>query len=700
MAPIVRKPQSRPVGYPSPALVARGCAVYAQIKPPIIYRTCPAKLHGLHRNKEAALLQVFANATLAASWMLRDIAERKPRERFRKFRTPRGFRYDTDRIADHINKHYRDKIRKRYAINTFVYAAVCSAIARMISLWLRNMAEAERKGYLKRYAESAAYVIPFGKHQGKSLGSLGRKTIFGYAFLMPKPAQRHEALRFIDILLNQYPEEEPLFEQAEAYKMPFGPRQGDALGDMLHETLRRLRALILRDEQRSDEIEHLRAIAQTYLRFTPPGFPCVGTDGISATRRAHLEHESEETLAAFGSLPASDASAILWMTENEMALFADLQQRAYAATKEQRYISFRWQRADGCIKGRDVGLVYAPKTHRYKLLAYVLAPSSRHRRLLRVNENLYDVNNPGVQLTSSTRSTIALLFDLEFGREQHALLDRARRAVSEWKNGKDTSSGPIRSASLHAHYDEQRKAWWFETNISVGTRASRILAPQHVVGVHFDPKFGVFVSVISLTGAVVDQFHLDAAKLVELLDQPSRRLMERAHPRSNQERTMLEQQATQFQHIDRHRTQKERTHRLADAISAVCEQYQAQLGVENISYRRQPGDGPEIVFQGGSEISRGVVELLPYKLLLAQLPEPIDIRGISPRRDCGACGQRKAAGESGNMFCCPKCQTEGNRYFNTAREVARRALWVVARKTVKKPKKSKTRGSLEPSRAV
>ncbi len=201
---------------------------------------------------------------------------------------------------------------------------------------------------------------------------------------------------------------------------------------------------------------------------------------------------------------------------------------------------------------------------------------------------MYDVNNPGVLLTSRKGPIMALLFDLEFGREQHALLDRARRAARVWKNGQQTTSGPIRAASLHVHYDAQRKAWWFETNISIGTKADKVLVPKHIVGVHFDPKGGVFVSVVSLAGAVVDQFHLDETKLVELLDQPSRRNTERAHPRSDQERTMLKRQPKQFQHIDRLRTQKERKHRLADAICAVCEMYQAQIGLENISYRRQP----------------------------------------------------------------------------------------------------------------
>ncbi len=371
MALIVRNTRARPVGYPPSAFVARGCAAYAQIEPPIVYRTCSAKLHGLHQNKQAALRQVLANATLAAHWILRDIAEHKPRERFLKFRKPRSVGYDTDRIADHITKQYRDKIRKRFAINTHVYAAVCTRVAELLSHWLRDMTEAEKKGYLKRYADSAAYVIEFGKHQGLSLGSVGRKTIFGYAFLMPKPEQRHEALASIETLLNPYPEETRLFEVATSYRMPFGPRQGDALGNMRKETLRRLRALILEDEQRSAQIERLRAASQTYLRFTPPGFPRVGSDGISAKRRMRMQNDYEVAVAAFGRLPVGDPAGGPGLTEDERSLFRALQQRAYAATQQPRYMAIRWKRADGCIKGRDIGLVYSPKTHRYKLLAYV-----------------------------------------------------------------------------------------------------------------------------------------------------------------------------------------------------------------------------------------------------------------------------------------------------------------------------------------
>jgi predicted RNA-binding Zn-ribbon protein involved in translation (DUF1610 family) len=87
--------------------------------------------------------------------------------------------------------------------------------------------------------------------------------------------------------------------------------------------------------------------------------------------------------------------------------------------------------------------------------------------------------------------------------------------------------------------------------------------------------------------------------------------------------------------------------------------------------------------------SRAVVELLQYKLPLANLPKPLDITNVSPKRDCGGCGQRYAESQvqrEQGLFACPSCGHREAPPINTAREVARHVLWILARKPA--PKKA------------
>ncbi|MDP9316964.1 MAG: hypothetical protein M3R24_39935 [Chloroflexota bacterium] len=536
MTTIIRK--ARPLGYPSLVLISRGSDIYELREPPIVHLTCQTQLRDLHRNKEAALIQVFKNVTLAASWILRDIHQRNPLHTFRRFRIPNSTRYNTDKIADTLAKSYRPVIRKRYAINAHVFEGMCVSLAEMLSWWLRMMTDAQRRGHIQRYEESARHVIPFGKHRGQTLGSVGRRVVFGYAFLMPKLSEVQEALRYIEIVLNEYREDKPLFAEAAQYKMTFGRRQGDQLGSMLPETLRRLRALCNQEIARSDETEKLRSAAQQYLQFTPPGFPTVGTDGLSAGRHADLDKAYLESLGAFASLKSAKNTPA-FLTEEEHKLFIALQQDAYAATRQAEYMPLRWKRADGCVNGRDVALLYVPKRRRYKLLTYVLASNSRHRQPLKVNEVMYDVNNPGLVLEGTGNPVNALLFDLDFGSEQLHLLDRARASAEAWKDEKRKTGGSVRRVTLHALYNEDRGAWSFQANIVVGFKPSAILKPQHFVGVHVDPDQGLFVSVLTMDGKVREQFHLNEAKIVELLQTPSTYEARPAHRRSSSERDLL-----------------------------------------------------------------------------------------------------------------------------------------------------------------
>ena len=51
------------------------------------------------------------------------------------------------------------------------------------------------------------------------IDTVGRKTIFGYAFIAPKAEQCSEALRFLNVLLDEHIDDPALLEQARTYRM-------------------------------------------------------------------------------------------------------------------------------------------------------------------------------------------------------------------------------------------------------------------------------------------------------------------------------------------------------------------------------------------------------------------------------------------------------------------------------------------------
>jgi hypothetical protein len=234
--------------------------------------------------------------------------------------------------------------------------------------------------------QAACHNQGYGRNDGKRLGDLGRRTIYGYAFLTPTKAQCEEALQHLNVLLNKLPEEQDRQEQAENYCMKSGSRRGDQLGGMRLETLKRLKFEVERDLNRMDSIEALRKAAQTYLRYTPDSFPYVGHDGLTTARHRQLVDEHLEALEEFGALPDSndEASILHNLTEDERDLFFDLQRRYWKVVNQPKYFPLSFSRADGVVQKRDIGLLYDPDTRRYLLLVYVLHPDSRHKRPLSV----------------------------------------------------------------------------------------------------------------------------------------------------------------------------------------------------------------------------------------------------------------------------------------------------------------------------
>lgn len=654
-----RKKPSAPRGYPKLERVLHGCINIALTQPDPIFRTCDARLHDPSKREESALLQVFTNHTLAAHWLFRDVGQRKPRQMFTSFKRGRSTKFHTPGIKVYLEQRYKTIIQRRYTLNANVLTGLFGQVAQNVSAWLQNMTDAEKKGKLKLYYESCEHIVGYGRNDGKRLGDLGRRTIYGYAFLTPTKAQCQEALQHLNVLLNRLPEEKDRQEQAENYCMKSGSRRGDKLGGMRLETLKRLKFEVERDLNRMDTIEALRKAAQTYLRYTPDSFPYVGHDGLTRERYNQLFDEHLEALEEFGALPDphDEASILRNLTEDERDLFYDLQCRYWKVVSQPKYFPLSFSRADGVVQKRDIGLLYDPDKKRYLLLVYVLHGDSRRKRPLIVRGRPYDVNNPDVVLTSSRQPSTAMLFELEMGAWQRDMLDAARQHTDQWKSEGKTS-GSIRSGRLHAHYDKRRKQWWFEVQLAVGFKPEYMLQPQHVIGVHINPRDGTYVTIMRLDGTLRDHFRLDEARIAHLL-----------YNRNPEEQAQIDPEK---------RTAAERNHRTADALVALCEQYQAQLGMENIGYRGNSGPNQ---MKPQEDSSRTIFWILAYKLPLAHLPKPVDVDDVSPRRDCGYCGRRHDTPQTEQeVFTCPRCYHSEHRAANTAREVARRVLWNITRR--------------------
>lgn len=649
----------RQLGHPSVDDVERACKLLSEQTPDIVYITCTAKLHNPSRRKEAALLEVFKANHRAAAWLLHDIEQRNPKSRFEEYRTSGGQSYFTDRIAEYLNREYRDKVRGQFgALNTHVFSGLCMTVATMVVSWLQQMRVAEQSGALERFVQSAGYIVNVGRHAGSHLSSLPRGVIYGYAKLSATQTQLVATQQALQVLLAD-DDDDPIRLAAEQYRVPFGDRSGTQLGAMSMRELRRLRAYVERQISEVEQWEQLRQAARTYLQYTPPGFPSIKNTGLGFSKRIVLEKEYFSALDEFSALSNLEDNNIN-LTRAEHSAFRHLQKRTYALTEIPQYLHLYWRHADGIIRGRDIGIAYDPAKRAYILIAYVLGPNSRHRRPVAVNGELFDINNPDQRLESGKRRSGAMIFELEYGVEQQAWLDRARRSVGDWKDHGATS-GCARVGKLRAHYDKDRQQWWFELLLLLGFKPPAIQQPQHFMGVHVDTRRRMHVSVLGLDGQLVEYVELTEDRIAELLEN-----------KPEQASMPLEQ-----------RTSIEKHHRTADALVALCRKYQGLLGIEYTGYKQQlqfKTDGGSTETKDGS---RTVSTLLGYKLALAGLPMWVDIRSISPKRDCGRCGLRQTKVQNTHCFICSECGHEEVWHRNAAREVARRTLWQISRQIAK-----------------
>ena len=634
----------RQPGYPRSVEVERGCATYSQQTPDAVYLTCTAKLHNPSQRKTSALLAVFAANTSAAAWMLGDIKQREPRMRFEKHRA--GSSYYADRVAQQLEREYRNSVRGRFtALNSHIFSGLCLTVASMIAGWLQQMNTTDERGDLQRHAESATYLVVVGRHAGEHLGDLGRGTIYGYAFLQATRRQLAQTRQYVDALLRGN-EDDEAYIAAQEHRLQIGVRRGTTMGSMSTIELRRLRAYVDRQEVEIEEWEKLREVSRTYLRFSPPGFPHI-REIVNEDKRITIYHDA---LDAYAALTGNEDK----LTESEHRRFRQLEKDAAAATQAPRYLHLRWLRGAGIVRGSDMGIGYDTNKHSYVLVAYVLGATSRHRRVMQVRGQIEDINNPGSYLSQGVRRTGAMLFELEYGSQQQALLDQARSHSQDWK-GEGRTSGCVRTAKMRTHYDQKRGRWWFEVLITLGFKSLVPQQPRRVIGVHVDPQGKLFVAVAGIDQQISEAFWLTEERIASLL----RNSPDQAEIASSQ------------------RTAAEQHHRVADALVALCRQHSAAIGIEHTSYRRRlrfSGRQAQQTLDG----SRAVANLLEYKLALAGLPAPIDVRGVSPRRDCSACGRRQEVQPITHQFVCSLCGHTDSWPDNTGRKVVRRVLWHIA----------------------
>ena len=674
-------------GYPPYERVKRGLAIRAQRELGIVHRTCNVRIPEQKRGRTQALLETFHNATLAAQWVLRDIKNHKPQQRFARFRKKYSSSYNTKSIATLIETLYRTRVNARYHISSHVLSGIWDYLAQHLSAWLQRVTEAQKKGLYKRYAKSATFVIPFGQHTGKTIAEVGRHRIEGYLSL-PTRTDCEEAARYLAILINAYPEDTPFRDEAGRYVLSFTDYKDTPLADLSRTTLLYLESLVHRELARMDQIEALKHAVERFLEWTPPGFPTIHSDGLSMNRRQTISFEYEESLSSFGTLLGEP------LTEGEQARFGSLQKATYAEIKPRQYIALRWDRADGFVRHRGCGVGYDIKSKKYVFLAYVLYNNSRYKKKLSLENDsqIVDLNNPDVVLRPSRDRVQTMLFNLEMGSHQQRMLEQARRETPQWKAYEQqkpkkkkktdpetqqsaenpekptapTMAGCIRAARMTVHYDEDRQKEWFSVSIVVGTRQQRIKTPDHVIGVHVDPQFGLAAMVCTLRGTLVAYCVLDEPTLAQLL---------RNMPLEGQRDPMS-------------RTPQEYHHRVATALAGLAKHYCGQIGIENIDYLRAMAGRSPIMGRNGSESIKTIGALLNYKLALNDLPQALDIRGVAPKRDCAQCGKRHAQPviDAEEDFDCVFCGHRESRRANTAREVARRVLWSIGRTPPKKAK--------------
>ena len=671
-------------GYPAYDLVLQGIAQQVlKNSEEVVYQACQARLHNLSRRRTQALLQTFRNLTLAANWVLNEVEKRHTYRYFPQCRKKYSTHYDTQKIARTLAASYKRRVDSKFTLSSSITSGLWHYLARMLSSWLQQVAEGRKKGYYVRYHNAASHVIKLGRHTGKTIGEVGRNQVKGYLAL-PTRGQCEQALYYINILLNEFPEDEVLQKEAKDYKLPITEYEGVELGKRQLVTLKKIKMLVERDLERMEYIDELKATTTIFLSWSPPGFPTIKRDGISTSRQQALAIEHVQALEAYG------ADVEFPLAETEHHRFRRLQQAAYADTAPPFYIPILWPRADAILRHREMGIGYDSENNRYELLAYFLAEESRYKTKLKLPRiaiddgtqhepastdkysirTIVDTNNPSIILKETKRSIQAMRFSLDYGYHHGKLLDRARQESAEWKQQfiarrakrntekwgtkTDSTAGCVRSGSLHAYFNKHTHQWWFQLYVSVGTRSTHVKSPDHVIGVHVDQKHGLTATVLTLRGKWIASYHLNETTIAQIL----------GNKPSEGDKDPAIRAATEYHH------------RLAESICRLANRYCAYVGIENIDYMRTLAGKSPVVGRNGSECIRTVKTLLVYKLRLCGLPQSFEIWGVAPKRDCSLCGYRHGSSTvKDNQFICQYCGGHIQKQRNASQEVARRLLW-------------------------
>ncbi len=667
----------RYLGYPLYERTVRALGIRLLRKPAVVYRSCHVKLHLSEPWQTPALLQSFKNYTLAAQLVLRDIERRKPYERLKRFYNPRTKRIATDLLRTFLEKHYQHYI-ERYHLDSSSRSTLWATLAYQLASWLVLVSDGKRRGYEKSYLLTREMIIPLGQHKDKRLRDVTPDTWRGYLSL-PTQKQCEDVLKTITRMTDEWTSPDEL-EQLQQQQLNITHYERKLFGDLLPNELREVIRLVTYDLERIDAINALREAATILLSWFPPGFPHVRSDGLSPERRHQLSVQHSDVLDQYHTEFLGED-----LTLSEHRQLKRLQKVVAADLATPSMLPLLFTRADAFINKREMGLGYDATTNRYYLLVYVLTATSKYKHALKIppKTSIVDVNNPAVKFMPSPRPVRGILFKLKFGTHQQRILAQARRETDSWKETElqrratkkstkpeqktEYSGGTIRSGSLHACYDTEAGQWGFEARIIIGTNPAYPRSPDHSVGVHVHARHGLVAAVTSLRGELVAIYELDESRITHLLRNPD----------------------AEYQKNNIHRTAKEYHHRVADALCEIAHRHRAIIGIENTEYHGRLASKPTSSDRNGSDSIRTIAGLLVYKLPLKRLFPPFEIKGISPTRDCGACGYRHVKSMVTELiFTCAQCSYRELRWINTAREVARRSIWSLALTKPPKPVKN------------
>ena len=302
---------------------------------------------------------------------------------------------------------------------------------------------------------------------------------------------------------------------------------------------------------------------------------------------------------------------------------------------------------DAVPRRRGYSILYDEEQDRYLALLYLLpiTASKHHRKPLTVRKPLLALNRHEEYLVETGRAVGALLFPLEMGSwQERVFFDLARQDPMA-----------IRTAYLTREVNRQGQVEYYLA-IAVEFPQAEPVETVNYLAVHHTLQGEISALVTDPEGSVLHYEQM--AGPLELQDAfRQRRAWKRRGKRTP------------------HRVARERTkhhyHAASKRVVVLAVEHRARVGVEDLTYRRtKTGRKATNRKLFGAPLGR-LTALLSYKLPLAGLPPPLEVRGISPR-ECHRCGKdsREKTKRADGRITCPLCGLEMDEHANAARLVA------------------------------